>query len=126
MVGVLAWVGAASQSSGVSLGSLVEAGANCVPAALCFLGLGALLFATFPRLSGGGALALVGIAFLWELLGALVSAPTWLLALSPFHHVAAVPQSAFDVQGALVMIVVALAAAVAAVEVFIRRDLQSG
>jgi hypothetical protein len=30
------------------------------------------------------------------------------------------------VQGALVMIVVALAAAVAAVEVFIRRDLQSG
>jgi ABC-2 type transport system permease protein len=126
MIGVLAWAGAASQSSGVSLGSLVEAGANCVPAALCFLGLGALLFATFPRLSGGGALALVGIAFLWELLGALVSAPSWLLALSPFHHVAAVPQSAFDVQGALVMIVVALAAAVAAVEVFIRRDLQSG
>jgi ABC-2 type transport system permease protein len=126
MVGVLAWAGAASQNSGVSVGSLVEAGANCVPAALCFLGLGALLFATFPRLSGGGALALVGIAFLWELLGALVSAPTWLLALSPFHHVAAVPQSAFDAQGALVMIVVALAAAVAAVEVFIRRDLQSG
>ena len=79
MVGVLAWAGAASQNSGVSLGSLVEAGANCVPAALCFLGLGALLFATFPRLSGGGALALVGIAFLWELLGALVSAPAWLL-----------------------------------------------
>ena len=126
MVGVLAWAGAASQNSGVSLGSLVEAGANCVPAALCFLGLGALLFATFPRLSGGGALALVGIAFLWELLGALVSAPPWLLALSPFHHVAAVPQSAFNLQGALVMIVVALAAAVAAVEVFIRRDLQSG
>ena len=97
MVGVLAWAGAASQNSGVSLGSLVEAGANCVPAALCFLGLGALLFATFPRLSGGGALALVGIAFLWELLGALVSAPPWLLALSPFHHVAAVPQSAFDI-----------------------------
>ena len=99
MVGVLAWAGAASQNSGVSLGSLVEAGANCVPAALCFLGLGALLFATFPRLSGGGALALVGIAFLWELLGALVSAPSWLLALSPFHHVAAVPQSAFDAAG---------------------------
>jgi ABC-2 type transport system permease protein len=68
----------------------------------------------------------VGVAFLWELLGALVSAPTWLLALSPFHHVAAVPQSAFDTQGALVMIAVAVGAAVAAVEVFIRRDLQSG
>ena len=77
-------------------------------------------------LSGGGALALVGVAFLWELLGALVGAPAWLLALSPFHHVAAVPQSAFDTQGALAMIAVAAGAGVAAVEVFIRRDLQSG
>jgi ABC-2 type transport system permease protein len=105
---------------------LVEAGANCLPAALCFLGLGALVFATMPRLSGGGALALVGIAFLWELLGALVGAPAWLLALSPFHHVAAVPQSAFDAQGALAMMAVAVGASVAALEVFMRRDLQSG
>jgi ABC-2 type transport system permease protein len=126
LIGLLAWAGAASQSSGIGLGSLLEAGANCVPAALCFLGLGALLFATLPRLSGGGALAVVGVAFLWELLGALVGAPTWLLALSPFHHVAAVPQSAFDTQGALAMIAVAVVATVAAVEVFIRRDLQSG
>lgn len=126
LIGLLAWAGAASQSSGIGLGSLLEAGANCVPAALCFLGLGALLFAALPRLSGGGALALVGVAFLWELLGALVGAPAWLLALSPFHHVAAVPQSAFDTQGALAMIAVAAGAGVAAVEVFIRRDLQSG
>jgi ABC-2 type transport system permease protein len=126
LIGLLAWAGAASQSSGVSFGSLIEAGANGVPAALCFLGLGALLFAALPRQSGGGALALVGVAFLWELVGALISAPNWLLALSPFHHVAAVPQSAFDVRGALAMIVVAVIAAVAAVEVFIRRDLQSG
>jgi ABC-2 type transport system permease protein len=125
-VGVLAWAGATSQNSGVSLGSLVAAGANCIPAALCFLGLGTLLFATLPRQSGGAALALVGVAFLWELVGALIGAPTWLLALSPFHHVAAVPQSAFDMGGALAMIGVALAAAVAGVAVFIRRDLASG
>jgi hypothetical protein len=55
-----------------------------------------------------------------------LGAPTWLLALSPFHHVAAVPQSAFDGQGALAMVVVAIGAAVAAVEVFLRRDLHSG
>jgi ABC-2 type transport system permease protein len=124
LVGVLAWAGAASQNSGVSFAALVEAGANCIPAALCFLGLGALLFAALPRQSGGGALALVGVAFLWELVGALVGAPPWLLAVSPFHHVAAVPQSAFDVQGALAMITVAVGAALAGVEVFIRRDLQ--
>ncbi len=126
MVGILAWAGAASQSAGVSVGDLVEAGANSIPAALCFLGLGALLFAALPRQSGGAALALVGIAFLWELVGALISAPAWMLALSPFHHVAAVPQSAFDVPGALAMLAVAAGASIAGVEVFARRDLESG
>jgi ABC-2 type transport system permease protein len=125
LVGVLAWAGAASQSSGVSFAALLEAGANCVPAALCFLGVGALLFAALPRQSAGGSLALVGVAFLWELVGALVGAPAWLLAVSPFHHVAAVPQSAFDVRGALAMIVVSVCASAAGVELFIRRDLKS-
>ena len=116
--------GAASQSSGVSLGSLVEAGANCVPAALCFLGLGALLFATLPRLSGGGALALVGSHSSGSCWGP-GGAPTWLLALSPFHHVAAVPQSAFDAQGELAMMSVAGLPDFCGRGVH-RRDLQSG
>jgi hypothetical protein len=46
MVGVLARAGQPARAQS-QLGSLVEAGANCLPAALCFLGLGALLFATF-------------------------------------------------------------------------------
>jgi ABC-2 type transport system permease protein len=125
-VGVLSWVGAASQGAGVDLPTLLGAGANCIPAALLFLGLGALIFALAPRLSAGGAIALVGAAFAWELVGALLGAPGWLLGVSPFHHVAAVPVRAFDVTGAVVMTGLAAVAAALGVALFGRRDLASG
>jgi polyether ionophore transport system permease protein len=125
LIGVLAWAGAASQDAGVGFGSLVAAGANCIPAALLFLGLGTLLFALAPRQSAGAAMALVGAAFLWELVGAVVGAPSWALAISPFHHVAAVPAARFDATGAAIMLVVAAGAAAAGVAVFARRDLQT-
>ena len=125
LTGILAWAGAATQDAGVGFGSLVAAGANCIPAALLFLGLGTLLFAVVPRQSAGAAMALVGAAFLWGLVGAVVGAPAWALALSPFHHVAAVPVARFDTTGAAVMLVLAAVAAVLGVAVFTRRDLQS-
>lgn len=125
LTGVLAWAGAATQDAGVGFGSLVAAGANCIPAALLFLGLGTLLFAAAPRQSAGAAMALVGAAFLWELVGAVLEAPSWTLALSPFHHVAAVPVARFDTTGATIMLVLAAATAGAGVAVFARRDLQA-
>ena len=41
VAGLLAWAGAAAAGAGVSFGALLGAGANCLPAALLFLGLGA-------------------------------------------------------------------------------------
>ena len=38
--GALAWVGAASQGAGVAFGRMLEAGANCLPVVMLFLGLG--------------------------------------------------------------------------------------
>ncbi|MGH3074265.1 MAG: ABC transporter permease subunit [Gaiellales bacterium] len=125
LIGILAWAGAATQDAGIGFVSLVAAGANCIPAALLFLGLGTLLFAVAPRQSAGAAMALVGVAFLWELVGAVVGAPSWALALSPFHHVAAVPVARFDTTGAAIMLVVAGVAALGGLAVFARRDLQT-
>jgi ABC-2 type transport system permease protein len=125
-MGVLAWAGAVVTNGDVSFGDMLAAGANCIAAALLFLGLGALLFAWLPRPSPGAALGLVGVAFLWELVGALVSAPWWLLTISPFHHVTQVPLVAADRRGTAVMLVVAAIAAVAGVERFARRDLSLG
>lgn len=121
--GVLAWAGAAVQNAGVSLGSMVEAGANCLPAALLFLGLGALAFALLPRASTGIGYTLVAVAFVWQLFGGLLGAPHWLLDVSPFQHVGLVPAQPFRAEAAIVMLAAALGLSLAALRVFSSRDL---
>jgi ABC-2 type transport system permease protein len=120
--GVLAWAGAVTQGAGVSLPDMIGAGANCLPAALLFLAVGALAFALVPRASAGIAYGLVSVAFLWELFGALVGAPAWTLDLSPFHHVGLVPAQQFKATAAAVMLVLAALAVFLALRIFERRD----
>src|SRR4029077_11410128 len=93
--GICAWAGAAAQSAHVALPRLLEAGANCLPVVLLFLGLAALVFAIAPRSTATVAYGLVTAAFLWQLVGALLGAPRFLLDLSPFQHFAYVPAQAF-------------------------------
>jgi ABC-2 type transport system permease protein len=91
-----------------------------------FLGLGALAYALVPRASNAIAFALVGASFLWDTVLALADVPSWLLDLSPFHHVALVPAESLDALGAVVMAVIGVVAGVAAVALFERRDLIGG
>jgi ABC-2 type transport system permease protein len=121
--GVLAWAGAASQGAGVSLPAMIGAGINCLPTALLFLGLGALAFAFAPRPSTSIAYGLVAVAFVWEMFGALLEVPDWLLALSPFHDVGLVPAEPFEAVGAAAMLAIAAVAGIVAVWRFERRDL---
>jgi ABC-2 type transport system permease protein len=121
--GLLAWAGAAAQGADVSLLQMIGAGANTLPPALLFLGLGALAFALVPRASTLVAYGLVGFAFVWELFGALLEVPGWLLALSPFHDVGLVPAEPFEATAAAIMLALAAAAAIASLWVFRRRDL---
>jgi ABC-2 type transport system permease protein len=121
--GFFSWAGAASQGSDISLARMLEAGANCMPVTLLFLGIAALLFALVPRASGGIAYGAVTLAFLWQLTGALLSAPKWALELTPFAHVGLVPAQPFRAGAAVIMLAIAAAAALAAVWLFQRRDL---
>jgi len=121
--GLLAWVGAAIQSAGVSLVSMLEAAANCLPVAMLFLGLAALLFAVLPRASSGIAYGLVAVTFLWQLLGGLLGAPRWLLDLSPFQHVGLAPAQPFRAGPAGAMLALAALTALASLWAFSRRDL---
>jgi ABC-2 type transport system permease protein len=107
----------------VSLPRLLEAGANCLPAALLFLGVASLAYAFVPRASAGIAYGLVVLAFLWQLVGSLLGAPTWLLDVTPFAHVAPVPAQPFRASAALVMLAIGVAAALAAIWRLRRRDL---
>jgi ABC-2 type transport system permease protein len=121
--GVLAWAGAASQGADVSFADLLGAGANTLPPALLFLGVGTLAFALVPRAAAGIAYGLVGAAFLWELLGSLVEAPGWVRSVSPFHDVGLVPGEPFEAVAAVVMLAIAAVAGAVGVAAFARRDL---
>ena len=120
---LLAWAGAASQHAHVSLALLLEAGANCLPTALLFLGLATLAFSFLPRASSGIAYGLVTIAFVWELFGSLLGAPNWLLNATPFQHVGLVPGQPFRAAAAAAMLAIAGAAGLVGIYVFSRRDL---
>ena len=94
-----------------------------MPPALLSLSLGALAFSLVPRASPLVAYGLVGLAFFWELFGALLEVPAWLLALSPFHDVGLVPGEPFEPVGAAVLLAIAASATPAALWAFRRRDL---
>jgi ABC-2 type transport system permease protein len=121
--GVLAWAGAASQGAGVSLVRMIEAGANCLPVTVLFLGLGALALALAPRAGVTIAYALVGAAFLWETIGGLIAAPSWAMDLSPFHHVGLVPAQPFQAGGAVALLAIGALAGLVGARCFERRDL---
>jgi ABC-2 type transport system permease protein len=91
--------------------------------ALLFLGLAAAAYAVVPRATAGVAYGLVAVAFLWQLFGALLGAPKWLVDVTPFAHVGLVPAQSFDAVGAAVMSVLGIVASLAAIWLFERRDL---
>jgi ABC-2 type transport system permease protein len=124
--GLLTWAGAASAGVHVSLATMLEAGANCLPTALLFLGVAALAYALAPRASAAIAYGLVSLAFLWQLVGSLLGAPGWLVGLTPFAHVGLVPAEPFRAAAAVIMLAIGAAAALAALAGLGRRDLAEG
>jgi ABC-2 type transport system permease protein len=123
LTGLLTWAGAAAGGTSVRAGQMLEAGLNCLPAALLFLGVAALAYAVAPRASAAIAYGFLVLTFLWQAVGALVGAPGWLVGLTPFAHIGLVPAQPFQAAAAVVMIGIGVAAAAAGLAVFRRRDL---
>jgi ABC-2 type transport system permease protein len=123
LTGLLTWAGAAAGGTSVRAGQMLEAGLNCLPAALLFLGFAALAYAAVPRASAAIAYGLLVLTFLWQAVGALVGAPGWLVGLTPFAHIGLVPAQPFQAAAAVVMTGIGVAAAAAGLAVFRRRDL---
>jgi ABC-2 type transport system permease protein len=123
IAGLLAWAGASAGGAHVSLPRMIEAGANALPTALLFLGIAALAYAAAPRASAAITYALITVSFLWQLVGSLLAAPRWLLDLTLFAHVAAVPTQPFRTLAAAIMITIGIATALAATQLLRRRDL---
>ncbi len=123
LAGVAAWVGAVSQHADVSLLELVEAGLNVVPPAVFVLGVGGLAFGVLPRASVGVVYGIVVWSFLVEIVAAVFDSNHWLRDTSPLLHVAPVPAAEPNLQAAVLLVLLGLAAGAIGIARFERRDL---
>jgi ABC-2 type transport system permease protein len=126
LAGAFAWLGAASQHSGTSPGTLLEAGLNLVPPAVAIGGIGVLAFGVWPRRTS----AVVYTVLTWSLLADIVGgfggsglASRLLLDSSVFHQMASAPAASpnWTVNG--IMVVVGAGCALLGTVAFGRRDM---
>ena len=125
LAGIFTWLGAASQSSGVSFAKVFEAGLNIIPPALCVLGIGALVFGLLPRLSSLASYGVLVWSVLVELVGGVVGLNHWVLDTSVFHQMADAPAANPDWASACALLGVGAVAALCGVAAFSVRDLSS-
>jgi putative exporter of polyketide antibiotics len=123
LAGLFAWAGAASQSAGVGVVTLLEAGANVVPPSLCLLGLGFFALGAWPRAAGAVTYGLLAWSLLIEVVAGAVSSDHWVLDTSVFHQMASAPATAPDWTSATVLVLMGVAAAVLGALALNRRDL---
>jgi ABC-2 type transport system permease protein len=125
VAGVAAWLGAASQDSGVGLAQLLKAGVNIAGPALFVLGVGMLVYGARPRLASPVAYGLVVWSFLVEIVAGSTSTNHWLLDTSVLSHITPVPAAPPDWLAVGVLAGLGLVAALVGLVLFDRRDLAS-
>jgi ABC-2 type transport system permease protein len=122
--GVFAWMGAATQHTGLSITALLGAGVNLVPPAIVILGIGALAFGTRPRATSIVVYGVLGWSVLVVVVGGIGAINHWVLDTSVFHHMASAPGVPPDWRANGIMTAVGMAAALVGGLAFRRRDLQ--
>ncbi len=122
--GAFAWLGAASQHSGVSLWVMLSAGVNLVPPAIVILGIGVLTFGIRPRATSIVVYAVLGWSLLIVIVGGFGTVSHWVLDTSVFHHMASAPGIPPNWEANGIMSAVGFFAALVGGVAFNRRDLQ--
>jgi ABC-2 type transport system permease protein len=125
VTGLCAWLGVVAEGGGVAFPTLLKAGINVVPAAICLLGIGILAMGVWPRTTSYVVYGYLGWSLLIELVGGFGTGSRWLLDTSLYHQMAAAP--AVDPNWAVngVMLGIGVATALVGIASFRRRDLVS-
>jgi ABC-2 type transport system permease protein len=124
VVGVATWAGALVAGSGdLDLANALEASLNTLPVVVLMGGLTVGIYGVVPRLTVSVPLALSVGTFVLYLLGPALKWPDWVLNLSPFTHLAMVPQQTWASTAALVMCGIGVALGAAGAMAFRHRDL---
>jgi ABC-2 type transport system permease protein len=114
--------GSAEGDVGGFVARLVGAAVSTLPAVWVTLGVAMLLYGVWPRFTGLAWAVLIGFLLLGEF-GDLLDLPGWLVDLSPFSHLPALPGGSVQWLPLVVLTLVALALAAVGVAGLRRRDL---
>ncbi|MFI2229776.1 polyketide antibiotic transporter [Nocardia testacea] len=119
------WAGAALTGAPLGLGQALAGAFNIAPVALLALGAAVLALGWYPNaVSALGALPVAG-GFLLDVIARSAGAPAWVLQISPFAHLAPVPDTTPTPTATLVLIAIALALTLAGLYGYTRRDLDN-
>jgi ABC-2 type transport system permease protein len=125
VMGIAAWAAAATQDTGIGVGTLARAGANIAPPGLFVLGVGTLIFGVWPRGAAPVSYAVVVWSLLVAVLGSVVSVNHWLLDTSVLQHTTPAPAAAPDWSSAGALVGLGALGAAAGIVTFGRRDIVS-
>ncbi len=125
VAGLVAWLGSASQHTGIGFSMVVESGLNVVAPALLVAGIGVLALGAAPRATSAITYGFLVWSALLQFIGGFVQANHWLLDTSIFHHMTAAPAVAPDWGTAAVIVLVAAVSAATGAVLFHRRDVTS-
>jgi ABC-2 type transport system permease protein len=118
------WLGTAVTGADLALTAALAGGVNGLPIAALCVGAALLALGLTPRLVGAvGTLPAVG-GFVWLVIADSVDAPTWVVDLSPFAHLAAVPAEPPDWAGTAGMLAIAAGLTTVGLWAYRRRDLR--
>ena len=114
--------GADTGDMGGTVGRLAGASLSTLPAVWVVLGVAMLLYGALPRYTGLAWAALIVFLLLGEF-GDLLDLPEWLVNLSPFAHLPALPGGALEWTPLIALVGVAVVAAGAGIAALGRRDI---
>ena len=115
--------GARTGAIGTEVGRQAGAALAQVPAAWVLAGLAVALVGLAPRVTVAAAWTVLAVVALVDLLGRSLGLSQWLLDLTPFAHVPALPGGTFTATPLIWLTVVAAGLTVAGLAAFRRRDL---
>ena len=123
IAGVFAWLGAASEHTGLGFATMFSAGLNLVPPAICLLGIGVLTIGVWPRATSVVTYGALAWSLLVEVVGGAVNLNHWILDTSIFHQMTAAPAVAPNWVTGSALVAVGAASVLVGGVLFTRRDL---
>ena len=123
IAGVTAWAGVRLSGQSITIAEAVRGALNTLPADALYLGLATAAFGLRPRTVTAVAYGSVAASYALLIVTSIGDAPRWVIDLSPFSHLAAVPAAPVNALASVVLALVGAVLVATGYVAFERRDL---